>query len=62
MSVNVARLQALREEMKATGTSLTITDFVLSATAQSLAEFPEVNSRTDGQSVWMRRRVHLGDG
>ena len=28
--------------------------------AQTLAEFPEVNSRTDGTSVWLRRRVHLG--
>ena len=40
--------------------TLTVTDFVLSATAQTLAEFPDVNSRTDGVSVWPRRRVHLG--
>ena len=40
--------------------NLTVTDFVLAATAQTLAEFPDVNSRTDGTLVWPRRRVHLG--
>jgi pyruvate dehydrogenase E2 component (dihydrolipoamide acetyltransferase) len=51
---------ALRQELKAAGTPLSVTDFVLAATAQTLAEFPEVNSRTDGQQMWLRRRVHLG--
>jgi pyruvate dehydrogenase E2 component (dihydrolipoamide acetyltransferase) len=58
--VDVTRLLALRAELKAGGTNLTVTDFVLAATAQTLAEFPDVNSRTDGISVWTRRRVHLG--
>ncbi len=56
----MTRLLALRAELKAAGTNLTVTDFVLAATAQTLAEFPDVNSRTDGQSVFPRRRVHLG--
>jgi pyruvate dehydrogenase E2 component (dihydrolipoamide acetyltransferase) len=60
VAVDVTRLLALRAELKAAGASLTVTDFVLSATAQTLAEFPDVNSRTDGVSVWPRRRVHLG--
>ena len=60
VAVDVTRLLALRAELKAAGTSLTVTDFVLTATAQTLAEFPDVNSRTDGASVWPRRRVHLG--
>ncbi len=60
VAVDVTRLLALRAELKAGGTNLTITDFVLAATAQTLAEFPDVNSRTDGASVWSRRRVHLG--
>ncbi len=60
VSVDVTRLLALRAELKAAGTNLTVTDFVLTATAQTLAEFPDVNSRTDGVSVWPRRRVHLG--
>lgn len=60
ISVDVTRLLALRGELKAAGTNLTVTDFVLAATTQSLVEFPDVNSRTDGISVWPRRRVHLG--
>jgi len=60
VAVDVTRLLALRGELKAAGTDLSVTDFVLAATAQSLVEHPEVNSRTDGVSVWPRRRVHLG--
>jgi pyruvate dehydrogenase E2 component (dihydrolipoamide acetyltransferase) len=60
VAVDVTAVLALRAELKAVGTNLTVTDFVLAATAQTLAEFPDVNSRTDGVSVWRRRRVHLG--
>jgi len=60
VAVDVTPLLALRAELKAEGTNLTVTDFVLAATAQTLAEFPDVNSRTDGTLVWPRRRVHLG--
>jgi len=60
VAVDVTALLALRAELRAAGTNLTVTDFVLAATAQTLAEFPDVNSRTDGVSVWPRRRVHLG--
>jgi pyruvate dehydrogenase E2 component (dihydrolipoamide acetyltransferase) len=60
VAVDVTRLVELREELKAAGTSLTVTDFVMVAAARSLVEMPVVNSHTDGQSVWMRRRVHLG--
>jgi pyruvate dehydrogenase E2 component (dihydrolipoamide acetyltransferase) len=60
VAVDVTRLLALRQELKAAGGNLTVTDFVLAATAQTLAEFPAVNSRTDGSSVWPRSRVHLG--
>ncbi len=57
---DVTRLLALRAQLKASGSSLTVTDFVLAATADTLAEFPDVNARTDGTSVWPRSRVHLG--
>ncbi len=60
VAVDMTRLLALRTELKATGTTLTVTDFIISATAQTLAEFPTVNSRTDGVSMWTRSRVHLG--
>jgi pyruvate dehydrogenase E2 component (dihydrolipoamide acetyltransferase) len=60
VAVDVTGLLALRAELRAAGISLSLTDFVLAATAQSLVEFPDVNSRTDGTLVWPRRRVHLG--
>jgi pyruvate dehydrogenase E2 component (dihydrolipoamide acetyltransferase) len=60
VAVDVTGLLALRDELKASGTRLTVTDFVLAATAQTLVELPDVNARTDGVSVWPRRRVHLG--
>ena len=60
VAVDMTRLLALRTELKSAGTALTITDFIVSAVAQTLAEFPDVNARTDGVSVWHRRRVHVG--
>ena len=60
VAADVTALLALRAELRAAGTTLSVTDFLLAATAQTLAEYPDVNSRTDGVSVWTRRRVHLG--
>jgi pyruvate dehydrogenase E2 component (dihydrolipoamide acetyltransferase) len=60
VAVDMTRLLNLRTELKAAGTALTVTDFIVSAAAQTLAEFPDVNSRTDGISIWPRRRVHVG--
>jgi pyruvate dehydrogenase E2 component (dihydrolipoamide acetyltransferase) len=60
VAVDMTRVLALRTEFKAAGTALTVTDFIVSAAAQTLAEFPDVNSFTDGTSVWPRRRVHMG--
>jgi pyruvate dehydrogenase E2 component (dihydrolipoamide acetyltransferase) len=60
VAVDMTALLQLRQELQAAGTSLSVTDFILSATAQTLVEFPDVNSRTDGTSVWPRHRVHLG--
>ena len=60
VAVDVTDLLALRRELKAAGSGATLTDFVLAATAQALVEFPDVNARTDGVSVWRRQRVHLG--
>jgi pyruvate dehydrogenase E2 component (dihydrolipoamide acetyltransferase) len=60
VAVDATRLLMLRTDLKAQGNALTVTDFVVSAVAQTLVEFPDVNSRTDGISVWSRRRVHIG--
>ena len=60
VAVDMTRLVTLRTELKAAGTALTVTDFIVSAAAQSLVEFPIVNARTDGVSIWQRPRVHMG--
>jgi len=60
VAVDVTGLLALRRELKAGGSDLNVTDFILAATARTLVEFPDVNARTDGVSVWQRHRVHLG--
>ncbi len=60
VAVDMTRVLALRTEFKAAGNVLTVTDFIVSATAQTLAEFQDVNSRSDGVSIWPRRRVHVG--
>jgi pyruvate dehydrogenase E2 component (dihydrolipoamide acetyltransferase) len=60
VAVDATRLLALRRKLKERGSSITVTDFLAMATARSLVEMPLVNSRTDGISVWLRRRVHLG--
>jgi len=58
--VDVTKVMQHRAELKATGTALTVTDFVLMACAQALVAMPVVNSWTDGASMVLRRRVHLG--
>jgi pyruvate dehydrogenase E2 component (dihydrolipoamide acetyltransferase) len=60
VAVDVTRALALRRELQDAGSPTSVTDLVLAATAQTLAEFPDVNARTDGLSIWPRRRVHLG--
>ncbi|MGQ0607836.1 MAG: dihydrolipoamide acetyltransferase family protein [Chloroflexota bacterium] len=60
VAVDATRLVDLRSRLKAQGSPLTLTDFVMVASAQSLVEMPIVNSRTDGEQLWLRRRVHLG--
>jgi pyruvate dehydrogenase E2 component (dihydrolipoamide acetyltransferase) len=60
VAVDMTRLLMLRTELKAAGNALSVTDFIVHAVAQTLAEFPDVNSRTDGVSIWPRRRVHVG--
>jgi pyruvate dehydrogenase E2 component (dihydrolipoamide acetyltransferase) len=58
--LDVTRLLAVRSAMRDDGLEVSITDLVLYTTAQTLAEFPDVNSRTDGITMRVRRRVHLG--
>jgi pyruvate dehydrogenase E2 component (dihydrolipoamide acetyltransferase) len=60
VAANVQGLLALRSELKLDGTNLSVTDFVLTAVAQTLVEFPDLNTRIDGTDLIRRERVHLG--
>lgn len=42
------------------GNKLTVNDIILKATAQALAEFPEINTQTDGEQVTVFPDVQLG--
>ena len=60
VAANLYSLLALRSELKLSGMNLTVTDFVLTAVAQTLVEFPDLNTRIDGTNLIRRERVHLG--
>jgi pyruvate dehydrogenase E2 component (dihydrolipoamide acetyltransferase) len=60
VSVNLGRLLTMRQDLKAQGVAVSVTDFILTATAQTLVEFPDVNACTDGVSIVHHPRVHLG--
>jgi pyruvate dehydrogenase E2 component (dihydrolipoamide acetyltransferase) len=60
VAVDMTELVNLRSELKAQGTSETLTDFIVKAVALSLVEFPIVNSTTDGKSIRWHSKVHLG--
>jgi pyruvate dehydrogenase E2 component (dihydrolipoamide acetyltransferase) len=60
VAVDMTGLVALRAELRADASPVTLTDLVHAATVQTLVELPLVNSLTDGTTLWVRERVHLG--
>jgi pyruvate dehydrogenase E2 component (dihydrolipoamide acetyltransferase) len=60
VAADLYHLLALRSELKRSGTNLSVTDFVLTAVAQTLVEFPDLNTRIDGTNLVRRNGVHLG--
>ncbi|MCX6998491.1 MAG: dihydrolipoamide acetyltransferase family protein [Kiritimatiellaeota bacterium] len=60
VAVDMTALVAFRTGLKARGLPYTVTDFIALAVAQSLREFPAVNSSTDGHSIRWHSRIHLG--
>ncbi len=60
VSADVTELEALRAELKAQGTSYTLTDFILKAAALALEQFPAVNSTSDGVSIRWHSSIDLG--
>ena len=60
VAVDMTELLALRAQLKAKRSAVTITDFIHAATVQALGEFPMLNASTDGTTVWTHEHVHLG--
>jgi pyruvate dehydrogenase E2 component (dihydrolipoamide acetyltransferase) len=60
VSVDLTELTAFRAALKAAGAPYTITDFISEAVVLTLAEFPGVNSSTDGRTVRWHSHVNLG--
>ncbi len=60
VAVDMTDLLALRAQIKAKHSPVTITDFIHAATVQALGEFPLLNASTDGTTVWTHEHVHLG--
>jgi pyruvate dehydrogenase E2 component (dihydrolipoamide acetyltransferase) len=60
VSADVTELESLRAELKAQGTSYTLTDFILKAAALALEQFPIVNSTSDGESIRWHSSIDLG--
>jgi pyruvate/2-oxoglutarate dehydrogenase complex dihydrolipoamide acyltransferase (E2) component len=62
---DVSKLVAYRERMKADferreGVKLTLTPFFLDAVVKALREFPYLNASIDGDSVVLKKDIHLG--
>lgn len=60
VEADLTDLLVFRAALKEQGFSYTVTDFVIEAVVQSLVEFPDVNSSTDGRTVRWHSRVNLG--
>ncbi len=60
VAVDMTALLRLREQRPATVPAYSVTDFIVAAVVPSLVEFPVVNGRTDGKSIWLREHVDLG--
>jgi len=60
VAVDMTDLMDLRAKLKKQGMAYTVTDFIMKAVIQSLVEFKDVNSTTDGKSAWWHSKVNLG--
>jgi pyruvate dehydrogenase E2 component (dihydrolipoamide acetyltransferase) len=60
VSVDMTDLIAYRTQLKASGATYTVTDFIAQAVVLCLLEFPGVNSSTDGKTTRWHSQVNLG--
>jgi len=60
VEVDMTAALAHRARLNASGSRLTVTDFIARASVLALKDFPAVNSVTDGKTTRWRAHVHLG--
>ncbi len=60
VSVDVTDLLALRKELKKEGRSNSLTEYIMKSVALTLAEFPVVNSVSDGKTTKWNSRINIG--
>ncbi|MEI6970423.1 MAG: dihydrolipoamide acetyltransferase family protein [bacterium] len=60
VEADMTDLMVFRASLKEKGLSYTVTDFIMKAVVDSLVEFPDVNSSTDGRAVRWHSNVNLG--
>jgi len=60
VSADMTAVEQVRSRMKASSQQVSVTDFLVRASALTLAEFPYCNSWTDGKTVTPHSGVHIG--
>jgi 2-oxoglutarate dehydrogenase E2 component (dihydrolipoamide succinyltransferase) len=58
--VDMHRIMAFRAARRAEGVTLTVLPFVLAAAVRALGEFPTLNASVVGESLVMKKEIHLG--
>ena len=60
VSADMTAIETVRSELKARSEQVSVTDFLVKAVAETLVEFPDCNSWTDGTTVTPHSGIHVG--
>jgi len=60
VSADMTALEKMRSKLKAKSQQVSVTDFLVKAAAETLVEFPDCNSWTDGKTVTAHSGIHIG--
>jgi pyruvate dehydrogenase E2 component (dihydrolipoamide acetyltransferase) len=60
VSADMTAIEKARAELKTRSKQVSVTDFVLKAVAETLVEFPDCNSWTNGKTVTPHAGIHIG--
>jgi pyruvate dehydrogenase E2 component (dihydrolipoamide acetyltransferase) len=60
VAVDMTAVEKIRADLKARSVQISVTDFLVKAAALALVDFPDCNSRIDGNRIMRRSGVHIG--